>query len=80
MGLYRDNGKENGNYYLGFRAILVGGCLWKTDGSGHPKVDKILVGFCKAAKIACFAGSGILCLLKKGPWPKVLGLGGPALT
>ena len=19
MGLYRDNGKENGNYYLGFR-------------------------------------------------------------
>ena len=20
LGLYRDNGKENGNYYLGFRA------------------------------------------------------------
>ena len=21
LGLYRDNGKENGNYYLGFRVL-----------------------------------------------------------
>ena len=23
MGLYRDNGKENGNYYNGFRGLFV---------------------------------------------------------
>ena len=23
LGLYRDNGKENGNYYLGFRGLGV---------------------------------------------------------
>ena len=25
LGLYRDNGKENGDYYLGFRAL---GFIW----------------------------------------------------
>ena len=23
LGLYRDNGKENGNYYLGFRVLRI---------------------------------------------------------
>ena len=24
LGLYRDSGKENGNYYLGFRDVRLG--------------------------------------------------------
>ena len=28
MGLYGDNGKENGNYYLGFRVLMVWGLFW----------------------------------------------------
>ena len=26
LGLYRDNGKENGNYYLGFSVVEGLGC------------------------------------------------------
>ena len=28
MGLYRDNGKEDGNYYLGFRVQGLGFRIW----------------------------------------------------
>ena len=32
LGFYRDNGKENGNYYLGFRVWVLEFMAW---GLGH---------------------------------------------
>ena len=27
LGLFRENGKENGNYYSGFKGPHIGGCV-----------------------------------------------------
>ena len=38
LGLYRDNGKENGNYYLGFRGFRVQGLGFRVRGLGFQAI------------------------------------------
>ena len=72
MGLYWDNGKENGNYYNGFYRVYIGdilGLYWdngKENGNYYNGFYRVHIGdICKA--LAHLTGAGPV-VMRRGLW------------